>query len=155
MGLFSRIFGGGTIKSVATNTSFLGAYRESSGKGYGGGGWGLERFNSVIDAHSSVEDIIDEWGLDAENCKYPSIDGYENCYAQAWAEEYQKACMEAEILAALGENVDPEDLMDFDVVEENTYEYATYLVEAWLDGTEWIPEEIMDWAWYVLSDHNM
>ena len=155
MGLFSRIFGGKSkVKSVASSASFLGAYREAGGQSYSGGGWGLDRFQSIIDAHSSIEDMVDEWELDDESCPYMSLDGYPNCYTQAFKEELSEAKEEAEILAFFGEVIDPEDLMDMDEVEENAYEYACDLAEAWYSGQEWIPEEVMDWAWYDLSDHN-
>ena len=154
MGLFGKIFGN-IIKGVASNASFVGSYRVASGKSYSGGGWGLDRFQSIIDAHSSIEDMVDEWELDDESCPYMSLDGYPNCYTQAYQEEYNEAKEEAEILAFFGEVIDPEDLMDMDEVEENAYEYACDLAEAWYSGQEWIPEEVMDWAWYDLSDHNM
>ena len=154
MGLFGKIFGN-IIKGVASNASFVGSYRVASGKSYSGGGWGLDRFQSVIDAHSSIEDMVDEWELDDESCPYMSLDGYPNCYTQAYQEELSKAKEEAEILAFFGEVIDPEDLMDMDEVEENAYEYACDLAEAWYSGQEFIPEEVMDWAWYDLSSHNM
>ena len=153
MGLFGKIFGG-IIKGVASNASFVGSYRVASGKSYSGGGWGLDRFQSIIDAHSSIEDMVDEFELDDESCPYMSLDGYPNCYTQAYQEELSEAKEEAEILAFFGEVIDPEDLMDMDEVEENAYEYACDLAEAWYSGQEWIPEEVMDWAWYDLSDHN-
>ena len=153
MGLFGKIFGG-IIKGVASNASFVGSYRVAGGKSYSGGGWGLDRFQSVIDAHSSIEDMVDEFELDDESCPYMSLDGYPNCYTQAYQEELSEAKEEAEILAFFGEVIDPEDLMDMDEVEENAYEYACDLAEAWYSGQEWIPEEVMDWAWYDLSDHN-
>ena len=154
MGLFSKIFGG-IIKGVASNASFVGSYRVAGGKSYSGGGWGLDRFQSIIDAHSSIEDMVDEFELDSENSNYMSLDGYPNCYTQAYQEELSEAKEEAEILAFFGEIIDPEDLMDMDEVEENAYEYACDLAEAWYSGQEWIPEEICDWAWYDLSSHNM
>ena len=153
MGLFGKIFGN-IIKGVASNASFVGSYRVASGKSYSGGGWGLDRFQSIIDAHSSIEDMVDEFELDSESCPYMSLDGYPNCYTQAYQEELSEAKEEAEILAFFGEVIDPEDLMDMDEVEENAYEYACDLAEAWYSGQEWIPEEVMDWAWYDLSDHN-
>ena len=153
MGLFGKIFGN-IIKGVASNASFVGSYRVASGKSYSGGGWGLDRFQSIIDAHSSIEDMVDEFELDDESCPYMSLDGYPNCYAQAYQEELSEAKEEAEILAFFGEVIDPEDLMDMDEVDENAYEYACDLAEAWYSGQEWIPEEVMDWAWYDLSDHN-
>ena len=153
MGLFGKIFGN-IIKGVASNASFVGSYRVAGGKSYSGGGWGLDRFQSIIDAHSSIEDMVDEFELDDESCPYMSLDGYPNCYTQAYQEELSEAKEEAEILAFFGEVIDPEDLMDMDEVEENAYQYACDLAEAWYSGQEWIPEEVMDWAWYDLSDHN-
>ena len=153
MGLFGKIFGN-IIKGVASNASFVGSYRVASGKSYSGGGWGLDRFQSIIDAHSSIEDMVDEFELDDESCPYMSLDGYPNCYTQAYQEELNEAKEEAEILAFFGEVIDPEDLMDMDEVEENAYEYACDLAEAWYSGQEWIPEEVCDWAWYDLSSHN-
>ena len=153
MGLFGKIFGN-IIKGVASNASFVGSYRVAGGKSYSGGGWGLDRFQSIIDAHSSIEDMVDEFELDDESCPYMSLDGYPNCYTQAYQEELNEAKEEAEILAFFGEVIDPEDLMDMDEVEENAYEYACDLAQAWYDGQEWCPEEVMDWAWYDLSDHN-
>ena len=159
MGLFSRIFGGkSSIISIAKSASTVGAYRVASGKSYSGGGWGLDRFQSVIDAHSSIEDMVEEWELDSEDSNYMSLDGYPNCYAQAYQEEYNKAQEIADelnmILIEFGEEVEPEELMDMDAVDENAYEYACDLAQAWYDGQEWIPEEVMDWAWYTLSSHN-
>lgn len=155
MGLFSRIFGGKSVQSVAQNASFLGAYRVAGGQSYDGGGWGLDRFNSIIDAHSSVDDMIEEWGLADEGCRYQSLDGYSNPYTQAYREERERAEEEVEVLAMFGEEIDVELLIDWDTVEENAYEYAEELAQAWLDGDEFIPEEICDWAWYDLSSHNL
>ena len=157
MGLFSSLFGG-VIKGIASNTSFLGAYREAGGKSYGGGGWGHDRFCSIIDAHSSTDEMVEMFALDSESCPYPSVDGYANPYMQAYTEHYREAQIEAEMINALagifGDMVDPEDLIDWDAVEEDAYEYACDLFDAWYDGDEWIPEEVMDYAWYALSDHN-
>ena len=157
MGLFSSIFGG-LISGIASNTSFVGAYREASGKSYGGGGWGLDRFQSVIDAHSSTDEMVEMFALDSESCPYMSVDGYANPYMQAYTEHYREAQIEAEMINALagmfGDMVDPEDLIDWDALEEDAYQYACDLFDAWYDGSYWIPEEVMDYAWYALSDHN-
>ena len=155
MGLFSKIFRDKSVKSAATSTSFLGAYREAGGQSYSGGGWGLDRFNSIIDAHSSIDDMIEEWCLADESCPYQSLDGYDNPYTQAYEEAKKRAEEVAEILAMFGIEVDVEELINQDVVEENAYKYAEILVQAWLDGQEFIPEEICDWAWYDLSSHNL
>ena len=149
MGLFSSIF-----KSIGSNVSFVGAYREASGKSYGGGGWGYDRFVSIIDSHSSTEEMVEMFALDSETCPYPSVDGYANPYTQAYQEAYQQACIEAEILSMMGEEIDPEDLIDWDEVEENAYGYACDLFDAWYNKDEWVPEAILDYCWYGLSSHN-
>lgn len=153
MGLFSKIFGGG-IKKAATNTSFLGAYRLAGGQSYSGGGFGYDRFVSIIDAHSSTEEMVDEFQLDSESCPYSSVDGYANPYTQAYMEAREAAQEEAIFMQMFGIEVDVEELIDWDAVEENAYEYACELFDAWYSRSEWIPEEIMDYAWYELSDHN-
>ena len=154
MGLFSAIFSG-VVKGIASNTSFVGAYREASGKSYSGGGWALDRFQSIIDAHSSTEEIVEEWGLDGEACPYMSVDGYPNPYTQAYQEEYERCLMDAEIISMFEEEIDPEDLMDYDQIEEDAYQYACDLADALYDGSMWVPEEVMvDWAFYTLSSHN-
>ena len=154
--VFSSIFGGkSSVRSIAKSASTVGGYRVASGKSYGGGGWALDRFNSIVDAHSSVEDLVDEFELDDESCPYMSVDGYRNPYMQAYIEALEEAQEEAAaILAMLGEEVDPLDLINWFEVEEDAYEYACDLVKAWLDGSYWIPEEILDYAWYELSRHN-
>ena len=98
MGLFSRIFGGkSSVISIAKSASTVGGYRVASGKSYSGGGWGLDRFQSIIDAHSSIEDMVDEWDLDSESSNYMSLDGYPNCDKQAYQEERVIAQEEGEI----------------------------------------------------------
>ena len=50
--------------------------------------------------------------------------------------------------------VDVEELMDMDKVEEDAYDYACELADLYIDGMTWIPEEMLDWAYYDVSDHN-
>lgn len=157
MGLLSGIFslfGGGSARRAGSSVSFLGAYREASGKSYSGGGWGYDRFCSIIDAHSSTEEMVEVFQMDSPSCPYPSVDGYANPYTQAYQEALRDAQIEAAMLSMFGEEVEPEDLIDWDAVEENAYAYACDLFDAWYDRSEWIPEEIMDYAWYALSHHN-
>lgn len=154
MGLLGLIFtaiGVGIDRGNRQADAFLQAY---SG---GSGGWGLERFNSIVKAHSDVEGIIERFDLDEEGCEYPSLDGYENCWTQAWEEEMEKFIA---IIAGMDfdepdDEPDPEDLIDRDTVDAKAHHYAKQLAEAWLSGEEWIPEEVMDWAWYELSGHNV
>ncbi len=153
MGFLSALFGGGKGKSIGTSISFVNAYRAAGGMG-SGGGYGLDRFRSIIDAHSSDEEIVEEFGIDEEDSEYSSLDGYENCWIQAYEEEYEKAEVEAEMYAAMGIDIDPEDLIDWEMVEMKAYDYALQLVTAWIEGDEWIPIEVIEWAYYDVSDHN-
>lgn len=151
MGVFGSLFSG-FFKGVVSSKPLSTFYANS--KGSSDQGIALDRFNSIIDAHSSVEEIVEEFDLAGEDCEYQSLDGYANCYEQAYLEALMAATAEAEALAAVGIEVDPEELIDWDEVYQNAYDYALQLAEAWLDGSEWIPEEVLDWAWYEVSDHN-
>lgn len=151
MGLFSKIFSKATSK-WSRNIKLSTLYSASAGKV--DRGIALARFNSIVDAHSSVEDIVEEFEIDGEDSEYQSLDGYDNCFTQSFEEEYERCEAEAELLSEFGIDVDPEELIDWERVFEDAYNYATMLVVAWLDGSEWIPEEILDWAWYDVSDHN-
>lgn len=99
----------------------------------------LKRFNSIMDAHCSIDDIIEENGLDEPGCRYPSPEGYRNCYEQARDEIEDEG-----IIGALA----------FYEIQMRAYEIAEELVDCWLNGEIWIPEEVLDWAWYEVSDHN-
>ena len=155
-GNLSKALGFGTQlklqQQFGVQTSFLQVYR-GLGKG-GHSGYGLDRFRDVLDAHASIDEMIEEFGLDDEGCEYPSIDGYANPYTQAYEEEYERAEELAAALSLFDIEIQPEDLIEWDRVEEMAYEYADELACAWYDGDEWVPAEIMDWAWYDLSGHN-
>lgn len=151
MGLFSSIFSG-IIQGIAKGTSLSSAYASSKGKS--SAGIALDRFQSIVDAHSDTEDIVEVFSLNEEGCGYMSLDGYPDCWTQAYEEEYERCVIEAEILAMMGIEVDPEELIDWEVIEENAHSYACDLANAWYSGDEWIPEEVLDWAFYDLSDHN-
>ena len=154
LGTFAKAFLNEGLKLFGEAVTFLSEYRRAGGQDPNGGGWGLERFNSVVNAHSSPMGIVDEFELNQEECEYMSVDGYENPYMQAYEEEYERAERQAEMMQAAGMAVDPEDLMNWERVEKDALRYALQLANAWLDGSEWIPEEVMDWAWYDLSGHN-
>ena len=152
---FFKAFVNQMIKEAGNAVDFLSHYKKQYGNdGLKTGGYGLDRFNSVVKAHSSVAGMIAEFDLNGEDCEYMSLDGYENPYTQAYEEEYERAERESMALQAMGVEIDPEMLMDMYRVEKDAYKYAQQLAQAWLDGKDWIPEEVMDWAWYDLSSHN-
>lgn len=47
-----------------------------------------------------------------------------------------------------------EDFIDYDTLESNAFEYATEFAQQWIDGTVWIPMDVLSWAFYEVSDHN-
>lgn len=157
MGLFSKIFGGGKKSSGIVSgknpgKGWIEANRFNKARGGFAGGYGAITFGNIINADSSPDDIVGEFGLDQQDAEYG------DCYQRAYDEAYQKASFEAEMINALegmfGEEVDTEDLIDYEEVEENAYNYAIELAESWIDGGEWIPDDVLDWAYYDVSDHN-
>ena len=152
MGLLSAVFQG-FVEWAAKSTSLDSAYAES--KGGRSKGIALDRFRSIVDAHSDIEGIVEEFHLNEQGCGYQSLDGYDDCWTQAYEEEYQRAEVKSMIIeATTGIYIEPEDLIDWDRVEEDAYNYALELAGAWYEGGDWIPEEVLDWAFYDLSDHN-
>lgn len=47
-----------------------------------------------------------------------------------------------------------EEFIDFDVLENNAFQYATEFAQQWVDGNVWIPMDVLSFAFYELSDHN-
>lgn len=151
MGLFSGIFGGGKsnpkiVSGRNPGKGWIEANKFNNAKGGFAGGYGARSFQNIIDAHSSAEEIVEEFGLDREDAPYG------NCYQRAYKEAYQQAIIE--MMLALDFDGDPEDYIDWDEVEENAHDYAVELAERWINREEWIPEEVINWAFYDVSDHN-
>lgn len=147
MGKFSQLFtgkGGNAFRPIRGYVH--GKNRAKNKKGGYAGGYGAINFANVINAHSSPEEIVEEFALDTED----AIDG--DCYQRA----YRECLAEAVLEMMLAEDFfgDPEDYIDFDEVEDRAYDYAVEMAEQYISGGRWIPSEIMDWAWYDVSDHN-
>lgn len=152
MGLFSKLFGGGSKKgTVHSGKNAMSTFANRFNKARGGhaGGYGAITFGNIINAHSSAEDIVDEFGLDQEDCSYKHPYLGTTCWQYAYREALMEAMAEAMIMG-----VDPEDLIDWDQVEEEAYDYALELADLYIDGSTWIPTEIINWAYYDVSDHN-
>ena len=156
MGLFSGLFksfrSGSNPKIVSGRNPGRGwtaANRFNRVRGGVAGGYGAWTFGNIMNAHSSAEEIVDEWGLDAEDCEYVHPYLGSNCYMAA----YMEALAEVQGIAMfLG--LDPEDLIDWEQVESDAYDYACELAQLYIDGETWIPNEIIEWAYYDVSDHN-
>lgn len=152
MGLFSRLFRKSSPKVVSGRNPGSGwtfANRFNRTKGGVAGGYGAITFGNIMNAHCSPEDIVDEFGLDDEGSAYVHPHLGTTCYMYA----YQQALMEV-MAEAMMLGVDPEDLIDWDQVEEEAYEHACDLAQLYIDGATWIPSEILHWAYYDISDHN-
>lgn len=50
--------------------------------------------------------------------------------------------------------ISPEDFMDETELENKALQYATDYAQLWVNGEIWIPIEVLDWAYYDVSDHN-
>ena len=158
MGLFSRIFGGkkssGVVSGRNPGSAWTAANRFNKAKGGYAGGYGAITFGNIMNAHCSPDDIVSEFGLDTEECNYKHPYLGATPWMYAYREALAEAQSEAMAMAALGIDVDAEDLIDWSEVEESAYDYAIELAEMYIRGETWIPSEILDWAYYDISDHN-
>ena len=157
MGLFSRIFRKSSPKVVSGKNPGSGwtfANRFNQARGGRAGGYGAITFGNIMNAHSSAEEIADEWELDGDGCEFIHPSFGMNCYDKAYEEEYMKAEIMATMMGAMGIMVDAEDLIDWDAVYEKAYEYACELAQMYIDGMTWIPRPIINYAYYDVSGHN-
>ena len=154
MGWLSNIFkfnrsSPGVVSGRDPGKGWTEANRYMRARGGYAGGYGAWTFGNIMNAHSSSDEIVDEFELDSEYCGYVHPHYKRTPYGQAYAECYAEAAAEAAIL-----NCDPEDCMDWEQVEDLAYDYALELAELYIDGKTWIPYEILEWAYYDVSDHN-
>jgi hypothetical protein len=158
VGLFSKIFGGGKSSGIVSGRNpgkgWIEANRFNRAKGGFAGGYGAITFGNIMHAHGDEDMIVSEHELDVEECPYNHPRFGCNCYTKAYQEEYRRAQSEARMMAAMGMDVDPEELMDMDQVEEDAYDYALELASMYIGGDTWIPIDILEWAYYEVSDHN-
>lgn len=47
-----------------------------------------------------------------------------------------------------------EEFIDEEVVENNAFLYACEFAQEWIDGSVWIPIDVLSWAFYEVSSHN-
>ena len=126
------------------------AYRQNWAREARGGTDAATAFANITNAHCDPDELIFEFGMDQEG-------GYEDpeLGCSPWEMAYREA-LEEVMDDAMVLQCDPEDLIDWDEVEEVAYDYAYDYAERLMSGTEWIPdEEMLDWAFYDVSDHNM
>lgn len=47
-----------------------------------------------------------------------------------------------------------EDFINYDEVDKKAMDLACEFAQNWIDGNEWIPIDVLNWAYYDISDHN-
>ncbi len=136
-----------SIRAASRHDDFMSKYGNTVGgksKGIGGGSGGMDAltaFQNIMDAHiGDGFDIAEEidvgayYDLEAEAVKALGLEGipWENGI-------YDK----------------DNDGIDFEEeVEAMMTIIAGYIAQEWLDGARHIPGEVLDWAFYEVSDHN-
>ena len=116
---FGSIFGNikAGLSGQGRNPFFKGTTTRNRAKqrrgGYAGG-WGAIAFGNIVNAHSSAEDIVDEFALDREDARYGTA------YADAYQEEYTEAMYQYEEMCEYY----------FAIIDELTAEYNECIAEA-------------------------
>lgn len=148
MGLFSNIFTKGNtvtasigfkaskpkiVSGRSPGKGWVAANRFNKARGGFAGGWAAIAFGNIINAHSSAEDIVDEFGLDQEDAPYG------NCYQMAYREARQDAIVE--MMLAMDFFGDPEDYIDWSYVEDIRFKHSVYmcikqLQSEWFEGIQ-------------------
>lgn len=117
----------------------------SKGTGSGSGGMdALTAFQNIMEAHGGESRIVDE----CDPCSY---------YPEEELEHMAEIALGIEGIPWKNGIYDKDrDGIDF---EEEVAAYIdnvlpTQIAMEWLDGSRWIPEEVCEWAFYEVSDHN-
>lgn len=117
----------------------------SKGKGGGYGGMdALTAFQNIITAHGDVGRIVDE----CDPCSY---------YPQDELESMAEIALGIQGIPWKNGIYDKDrDGMDFEEEVEAYIEnvLSTQIAMEWLSGDRYIPSEVLDWAFYEVSDHN-
>ena len=143
----SRTATSGAIRAASRHDSWVAQYGDTFGgssKGIGGGSGGIDAltaFQNIMEAHiGDGFDIAEEidvgsyYDLESEAVKALGLEGvpWENGI-------YDK----------------DNDGIDFEEeVEAMMTIIAGFIAQEWLDGIRWIPGEVLEWAFYEVSDHN-
>ena len=89
MGFFSKLFKGGkrsrskVVSGRNPSDKWIYANKFNLPKGGFAGGYGAWTFKNIVDAHSSCDDIVNVFELDAESCEYRHPHFGMNCYNKA------------------------------------------------------------------------
>lgn len=129
------------------------AYRHNWSLQARGGTDAAVAFANITNAHCEPEDIVDEFGIDTEDWGEPDPELGMTPWDYAYQELLEELGPIAEML-----DCDPEELIEeyIEELEEMSFDYACDWVDRMMTGMEWIPDEgdMLDWAFYDVSDHN-
>lgn len=153
-GFLGALFGAawkGLTGGGKSSTASKMAHRYNWSQGARGGTDAAVAFANITNAHCEAEDIVDEFGIDTEDWGEPDPELGTTPWDMAYREALEEVMEDAILLEC-----DPEDLIDWEQVEEDAFDYATDWVDRMMTGKEWIPEEgdMLDWAFYDVSGHN-
>lgn len=138
--------------AIAAYNRAMGQHRESrSSKTFGGGSKGIGGGYGGMDALTAFQNIMEA-----------HIGGGEDIAAHIDVEQYydllQEAVQRLELEGIPWQNgiYDKDrDGIDFEEEVEALMERLPALIaQEWLDGDRYIPEDVLDWAFYEVSDHN-
>lgn len=143
----SRTATAGAIKAAGRHDSFMAESGHTVGgrsKGKGGGSGGMDAltaFQNIMGAHvgdgfaiAEEIDMTQYYDLEAEAVKMLGLEGI----------PWQNGIYDKD-----------RDGIDFEEEVEALMEIlAGYLAQEWLDGVRWIPYDVLQWAFYDVSDHN-
>lgn len=110
--------------------------------------------NECLREAEQLEQVAQELQEEAENLRDEA----------EWAEDPEEAeeliAEAAELQAEIDgyyseiDMLNIEEFIDYDTVESNAFLYATEFAQQWIDGSVWIPMDVLSWAYYEVSDHN-
>ena len=148
------------ISGKNPSKNWLFANKFNRARGGFAGGYGAWTFGNIMNAHGSPDMIVDEFGLELDGCPYEHPHYGCCCYQAVFKEKMEEIIAELIVMAITGGEfggVDIEDAMEMidpEEIEEEAYDLALELAEMYINGDCWIPTEIINWAYYDVSDHN-
>lgn len=143
----SRTATSGAIRAASRHDSFMSKYGSTVGggsKGTGSGSGGMDAltaFQNIMEAHvgdgfsiAEEVDVGSYYDIQAEAVKALDLEGV----------PWQNGIYDKD-----------RDGIDFEEEVEAMMELMPgYIAQEWLDGARYIPGDVLNWAFYEVSDHN-
>lgn len=116
-------------------------------KGTGGGSGGMDAltaFQNIMEAHREIDEIVEE----TDPCSYYDYEELEKMAEMALG--LQGIPWKNGIYDKDKDGIDFEEEIEAYIEEV----LPSDIVMQWLDGRRYIPSDVLDWAFYEVSDHN-